>query len=56
MIIFTFALQNVKGRTCSNPFALGDNLCLSNPCWNGGTCYILGSDWSCKCQPGYTGN
>ena len=56
MLEFTFVLQNLKGKTCGNPFAVGDNLCQSNPCWSGGTCIIIASDWSCTCPPGYTGN
>jgi hypothetical protein len=33
----------------------GDSLCLSNPCWSGGTCRDLGSDWRCDCPLGYAG-
>lgn len=34
---------------------LGDNLCASNPCWNGGVCTGNVKDWNCKCLPGFSG-
>uniref|UniRef100_A0A8D1HYF8 Sushi, nidogen and EGF-like domain-containing protein 1 n=1 Tax=Sus scrofa TaxID=9823 RepID=A0A8D1HYF8_PIG len=29
--------------------------CFRSPCMNGGTCEDLGTDFSCRCQAGYTG-
>lgn len=31
------------------------NPCLSNPCWNQGTCVNFATDFRCVCQPGYSG-
>lgn len=33
----------------------GDSLCLSSPCWGGGTCIVSGGDYKCECPPGRTG-
>ncbi len=32
-----------------------DYACLSNPCWGGGNCSVVGSDWKCDCPPGRSG-
>ena len=33
-----------------------DNYCSSQPCYNGGTCFNLYFDWTCKCPQGkYSG-
>jgi len=45
----------VKGQNCDYRMQAGDSLCLSNPCWNGGTCNDLGTDWYCTCPSGATG-
>jgi hypothetical protein len=46
----------VKGTNCDKLLLQGsDSLCLSNPCWNGGTCRDLGNDWRCDCPPGKLG-
>jgi hypothetical protein len=34
---------------------VGDDLCASSPCWNGGTCINLFNDWTCQCLSGYSG-
>ena len=31
------------------------NVCLSNPCMNGGTCKDLVNGFECTCVPGYDG-
>ena len=48
-------VANVKGRQCEECLYPGDNLCLSNPCWNGGVCQNLGTDFSCSCPAGFSG-
>ncbi len=45
----------VKGRQCEECLYPGDDLCLSNPCWNGGICQNLGNDFSCQCPNGASG-
>ncbi|XP_040421446.1 protein crumbs homolog 1 isoform X5 [Cygnus olor] len=34
---------------------MGDNLCKSNPCHNGGVCYSLWDDFTCTCPPNTAG-
>lgn len=33
----------------------GDSLCLSSPCWNGGACEVVGTDFRCTCLLGFSG-
>lgn len=32
-----------------------DDLCLSSPCWGGGVCTNLGTDYRCDCPSGRSG-
>ncbi len=48
-------VTNVKGSQCEECLYPGDDLCLSNPCWNKGICKNLGNDFSCQCPKGVSG-
>jgi hypothetical protein len=52
---FYYDFKGIKGLKCDKLMVAGDSLCLSNPCWSGGTCRDLGSDWRCDCPLGYAG-
>lgn len=45
----------MKGQHCEYKMLPSDSVCLSNPCWNGGQCIDLGSDFICQCPSGATG-
>ncbi len=47
--------QGVKGRNCDQLLYSNENPCLINPCWNGGTCSVVGGDWSCACSSPFFG-
>lgn len=53
MLIIYF--KGVKGDHCERRLTEGDNLCQSNPCWNGGVCKGGASTWSCECPSGFSG-
>ncbi|XP_072048737.1 uncharacterized protein [Amphiura filiformis] len=36
-------------------FVASQDICDPNPCMNGGTCTTIGSDYSCTCNIGYSG-
>ena len=42
-----------QGQWCDQP--MGQALCDSNPCLNGGTCTAEGASYYCECAPGWTG-
>ncbi|XP_049267541.1 protein crumbs-like, partial [Rhipicephalus sanguineus] len=44
-------LPGYSGDLCE----LKDDLCVSSPCLNGGTCLGLVNDFVCKCERGWTG-
>ncbi|KAH8032785.1 hypothetical protein HPB51_001863 [Rhipicephalus microplus] len=44
-------LPGYSGDLCE----LKDDLCVSSPCLNGGTCLGLVNDFVCKCESGWTG-
>jgi len=48
-------LKGVKGTFCDRLLENGENFCLSNPCWNGGTCNDFGSSFTCSCPVGFSG-
>jgi hypothetical protein len=41
--------------TTPDPTNIPGNICPTNPCNNGGTCYLSGSTFTCVCPPLYTG-
>lgn len=48
-------LKQVKGQHCEYKMQPTDSVCLSNPCWNAGTCIDQGSDYFCVCPSGASG-
>ncbi len=53
--ILDFFLKNIKGRFCDQVFLPSDNLCLSNPCWNGGSCQPVNATFVCNCIKPFAG-
>lgn len=47
--------QNFRGPNCELALAANENRCLSNPCWNGGTCSVQGSNTVCACSNPFIG-
>lgn len=47
--------KGVKGQKCDRPLISGESVCLSNPCWNGGTCEEIESGYRCNCFEGFLG-
>lgn len=56
--VTTFACRCARGFTGSKESYLCDtevNLCYSNPCVNGGTCYRREGGYACSCSPEFGG-
>lgn len=53
--MFLLFSKGVKGTYCDRLLENGENYCLSNPCWNGGTCNSYGTSYTCSCPVGYSG-
>eukprot|EP00106_Octopus_bimaculoides_P009528 XP_014776970.1 PREDICTED: neurogenic locus notch homolog protein 2-like [Octopus bimaculoides] len=52
LIVIAVVLTRTSGTKQSFPVF---NLCVWNPCKNGGQCFRRGRVFACKCRPGYTG-
>ncbi|KAG7487593.1 hypothetical protein MATL_G00025250 [Megalops atlanticus] len=50
--VSSYPMERLVGVTRG---CVGDNLCVKNPCQNGGMCYSMWDDFTCTCPPNTAG-